>query len=134
MNTQLPEENKDENNSPIVDTQNAVEVLPPEVKKGRGGVRPGAGRPPSGRSQNIKHHLYQLIDNAKEAQDIVQAWELIKQIAMDKAINNQDTEDLKWYLNRFFPQARETNEIEIDTTGSQPIITIRMPNTGDDNA
>lgn len=131
MNTQIPEENKNENNTPIVDTQTQVEVLPAEVKKGRGGARPGAGRPPSGRSQNIKYHLYQLIDNAKEAEDLKQAWELMKQIAMDKALNKQDTEDLKWYLNRFFPQARETGEIEIDTTGNQPIITIRMPGEQD---
>ena len=100
--------------------------------KGRGGKRPGAGRPPSGRSQNIKYHFYQLLDNEAEAKDIFDAWALLKRMAMDKALNG-DTEDLKWYLNRFIPQSREGGEIEIDTTGEAPIITIRYPNPEGDN-
>jgi hypothetical protein len=118
----------DETTTNIVSTKEEMEILPAITEStkitGRGGKRPGAGRPPSGRSQNIKYHFYQLLDNEAEAKDIFNAWNILKEVAISKALNNNDTEDLKWYLNRFIPQARDGAEINIDTTGEQPIITI----------
>jgi hypothetical protein len=127
MNSYKSAEIKEVTNEPITDTINSetqMELLPEEPKRsGRGGARPGAGRPPSGRSESIKYNFYQLLNYSNEAKDLVDAWDKMKQIAMAKALQG-DTEDLRWYLNRFIPQAREGGEINIDTTGNQPIITI----------
>lgn len=99
---------------------------------GRGGPGRGQGRKPSRNEiTHIREGFYGLIDSDREAEDLQQAWNMLKSIAINKALNDGDTDDLKWYLNKFIPNAdRESAvSIAIGDSGMAPMITISMPQT-----
>lgn len=101
----------------------------PKKLTGRGGPGRGQGRKAAvNEITNIRQGFYGLIDRDLEAADLQRAWDLLKSVAFQRAYDG-DLEDLKWYLNKFIPNAdRDTAiNIAVGEGGMAPMITISIP-------